>query len=199
MSGEAVPNEVAHSIDALANRDPASRADAYATLMQATEMNVGWADLVWKDLLPLLADEDNHIRSIAGQVLCNLAKSTKADTVLGDLDKLAAVTRDKRFVTARHVLQSLWKVGLATQDVRNALVVRLVQRFEMTTAEKNSTLIRYDILCAMRSLFAATGDYGIRAAALALIPTEQDDKYRKKYEAVWRGSWPPIGASARGV
>jgi hypothetical protein len=58
----------------------------------------------------------------------------------------------------------------------------------MTSGEKNSTLIRYDILCAMRSLFAATGDDGITAAAFALIPTEQDDKYRKKYEGVWRGS-----------
>jgi HEAT repeat protein len=199
MSGEPVPNEVAQSIDALVNRHPASRADAFPKLLRATEMKVGWADLVWKDLLTLLDDEDNHIRSIAGQVLCNLAKSTKADTVLGDLDKLAAVTRDKRFVTARHVLQSLWKVGLATQDVRNAVVDRLVQRFETATGEKNSTLIRYDILCAMRSLFAATGDDGIRAVALALIPTEQDEKYRKKYESVWRGSCRPIEASARGV
>jgi hypothetical protein len=188
MNEDAVPKEVAQSIEALANRNPASRADAYATLLQATEMKVGWANLVWKDLLALLDDEDNHIRSIAGQVLCNLAKSTRTETVLSDLDKLVAVTRDKRFVTARHVLQSLWKVGLATQDVRNALTDRLVQRFETATGEKNSTLIRHDILCAMRSVFAATGDHGIRAAALALIPTEQDDKYRKKYEGVWRGS-----------
>jgi hypothetical protein len=188
MNGDAVPTEVAQSIDALANRHPAGRAEAYATLMRATETRVGWANLVWKDLLPLLDNDDNHIRSIAGQVLCNLAPSTEADTVLGDLNQLVAVTRDKRFVTARHVLQSLWKVGLAAHDVRNALLDRLVQRFETAAGEKNSTLIRYDILCAMRSLFSATGDDGIRVAALALILTERDDKYRKKYESVWRGS-----------
>lgn len=186
MNGIAVPKEVVQSIRALASGDPARREDAYAQLLQATEPQVGWSGPVWTDLIPLLEHEDNHVRSIAGQVLCNLAKSAEPDSVIGDIDKLFAVTRDKRFVTARHVLKSLWKAGLGTQEVRDAVVDRFVQRFETAEGEKNSTLIRYDILCAMRSLFDATDDNRVKSEAIDLIAIEQDDQYRRKYEGVWR-------------
>jgi hypothetical protein len=33
--------------------------------------------------------------------------------MLGDFSDLMEVTNDNRFVTARHCLQSLWKIGMA--------------------------------------------------------------------------------------
>ncbi len=51
----------------------------------------------------------------------------------------------------------------------------------------NGALIRYDILCATRSLFEATKDQAIKSQASALIASETDDKYRKKYARAWRG------------
>lgn len=188
MNGDALPQAVVQAIDALASGDPTRREAAYAQLLQATEPKVGWASLVWNDLLPLLEHDDNHVRSIAGQTLCNLAKSVAPDVVMADMDRLVAVTHDKRFVTARHVLKSLWKVGLGEQQVRDAVVDRLAKRFEATTDEKNSTLIRYDILCALRCLFDATGDERVKAEATDLIAIEADAKYRKKYEGAWRGA-----------
>jgi len=51
-----------------------------------------------------LTHMDNHVRAIAAQVLCNLARSDPENRILKDFDALLAVTKDERFVTARHCL-----------------------------------------------------------------------------------------------
>jgi hypothetical protein len=103
-----------------------------------------------------------------------------------DLPALLAVTRDERFVTARHCLQSLWKVGIAGESQRAALVKGLVRRFRECSNEKNCTLIRYDILAVLRRVYDATGDARVKSAAEMLISLEEDLKYRKKYTTLWR-------------
>jgi hypothetical protein len=45
------------------------------------------------------------------------------------------------------------------------------------------TPIRYDIIEDLRKLYDAVQ---VRETALALIATEQDSKYRKKYATLWR-------------
>jgi hypothetical protein len=52
--------------------------------------------------------------------------------------------------------------------------------------EKNGTLIRYDISQSLHRLYDAVKDETVRAKALALIETEADRKYRKKYAGLWR-------------
>jgi hypothetical protein len=52
------------------------------------------------------------------------------------------VTKDERFVTARHCLQSLWKVGVAGNKQRKIYMEGLERR----VTEKNGTLIRYDLI-----------------------------------------------------
>ena len=79
-----------------------------------------WAYEVWGDLLRTLVGGDNRQRSIAAQVLSNLAKSDPKERMLRDLTALLKVTKDERFVTARHCLQSLWKVGIAGDPQRKA-------------------------------------------------------------------------------
>jgi hypothetical protein len=95
------------------------------------------------------------------------------------------VTKDERFVTARHCLQALWKIGLAGEKQRVRLLDGLDTRFRECAAEKNGTLIRYDIVQDMRHLYDQVKDERIREQALALIETEPDLKYRKKYAGVW--------------
>jgi hypothetical protein len=51
---------------------------------------------------------------------------------------------------------------------------------------KNCTLIRYDILQSLRNVYDQVKDEKIRSKALALIETETDLKYRKKYAALWK-------------
>ena len=63
-------------------------------------------------------------------------------------------------------------------------------RFRECSAEKNSTLIRYDIAQSLRNLYDAVGGEKVRAKALELIETEEDLKYRKKYASLWRVSSP---------
>jgi hypothetical protein len=106
--------------------------------------------------------------------------------MLRDVDALFAVTRDERFVTARHSLQAVWKVALAGEQHRELVVERLADRFHECVAEKNRTLIRFDIMGAMRKIYDAVGDEQMRERALALVETEEDAKYRKKYAGVWR-------------
>jgi hypothetical protein len=159
---------------------------AFVTLLAATEQPVDWAYQAWDGLVADLRHSDNHVRAIAAQLLCNLAKSDPQKRMLRELDALLNVTKDERFVTARHCLQSLWKVGAAGLDQQNLLLTGLERRFNECGAEKNCTLIRYDILQSLRNVYDVKKDEIIRVKALAWIETEPDAKYRKKYAALWR-------------
>ncbi len=160
---------------------------AFQVLLKASDSPVDWAYEVWDDLLRTLVDGDNRQRAIAAQLLSNLAKSDPQQRMLRDLAALLRVTKDERFVTARHCLQSLWKVGVAGEPQRKALLKGLAGRFNECAAEKNCTLIRYDILVVLRRVYdTVNGDEYIRSIAEQLIATEQDAKYRKKYATVWR-------------
>jgi len=62
----------------------------------------------------------------------------------------------------------------------------LERRFKECITEKNSTLIRYDILQSMRNVYDAVKDEKLKEKALELIETEEDLKYRKKYASLWK-------------
>ena len=159
---------------------------SYAYLLEATRKPVDWAYEVWDELLAGLKAKDNRLRSIAAQLLCNLAKSDPRERILKDFGKLLAGTKDPQFVTARHTLQALWHVGLVGKKQQAKVVTGLSARFRECAEEKNGTLIRYDIVQGLRRIHDATKDEGIRKRALALIATEEDPKYRRKYTTLLR-------------
>jgi len=174
------------NLDHLHSDDRGLQNEAFLYILNVTERPVLWAYEAWDELVEGLADSDNHVRAISAQVLSNLAKSDPEKRILRDLPALLALTRDERFVTARHCLQSLWKVGVAGKEQQAALVAGLESRFHECLTEKNCTLIRYDILQSLRNVYDVVQDDSIRDRALALIETEQDLKYRKKYASLWR-------------
>ena len=173
-------------LDNLWSTDRARQNAAFFAVIEATEQPVDWAYEEWDDLLATLRHGDNHHRAIAAQVLCNLAKSDPQYRMRQDFDALLNVTRDERFVTARHCLQSLWKVGAAGKQQQQQVLDGLSRRFHECAAEKNSTLIRYDIVRGLRKLYDVVHDETIRETALALIAAEDDVKYRRKYAGLWR-------------
>jgi len=181
--------------DDLRSPDPDRQNYAFQSLLKATDSPVDWAYEVWDDLLRTLADGDNRQRSIAAQVLSNLAKSDSQQRMSRDLAALLKVTKDERFVTARHCLQSLWKVGIAGEPQRKALSKGLAARFKECKVEKNCTLIRYDILVVLRRVFDLVEDQEIRLTAEHLMAMEKDLKYRKKYTTVWRKNNPVRSAN----
>ena len=172
----------------LRSDDRAAQNAAFSAVLAATEIPVEWAYAAWDDLVADLRHPDNHVRAIAAQVLCNLAHSDPEQRMLRDFPALLAVTHDPRFVTARHCLQALWKVGAAGEAQQQMVVNGLADRFAEGEAEKNGTLIRYDIQIGLRRLYDAVGDAALRARARALIDTEADPKYRKKYAGVWKNT-----------
>jgi hypothetical protein len=118
---------------------------AFMALLAITDQPVDWAYEVWNELLANLRHKDNHQRAIAAQLLSNLAKSDPEQRMLKDFDALFAVTRDERFVSARHSLQAIWKVALTSKQHQQMVVERLASRFRECVTERNATLIRYDI------------------------------------------------------
>jgi hypothetical protein len=174
------------NLDNLWSQDRAQQNAAFSKVMTATAVPVTWAYDVWDELVAGLSHKDNHIRAISSQVLCNLAKSDPENRMLHDFHKLLAVTKDERFVTARHCLQAIWKVGVAGKEQQQIVVNGLKGRFQECITEKNCTLIRYDIIQDFRNLYDEVGDESIKEKSLALIETEDDLKYRKRYATVWR-------------
>src|SRR5215204_4947326 len=69
------------------------------------DKTVDWAYEAWDEIVANLSHKDNHNTAIAAQILSNLAKSDPENRILKDFDKLLTVTKDERFVTARHGLQ----------------------------------------------------------------------------------------------
>jgi len=192
-------------LDDLRSPEPDRQNHAFQSLLKATDNPVDWAYEIWDDLLNMLVEGDNRPRSIAAQVLSNLAKSDPKERMLKDLAALLKVTKDERFVTARHCLQSLWKVGVAGEPQCKALLMGLAARFKECKAEKNCTLIRYDILVVLRRVSDLVNDEEIRLTAERLMDMEEDPKYHKKYATVWRknkaravGEHPTIASGKRG-
>ena len=168
--------------------DADKRYEGYSYLIKETQEPVTWAYEVWDELISLSSGGDNHERSIAGQLLVNLAKSDPERRIVRDIDKIMAVTKDERFVTARHVLQSVWKIGVIDKELQALVEQKLSTRYEEAANEKNRTLIRFDIIENYRKMFDQFRDPLVKEKALALIAKEPDERYQRKFMGVWKHS-----------
>jgi hypothetical protein len=175
----------------ITSEDMQTQGAAFQALMTLTAQPLDDAYEVWDDLIALLRHKNNRTRAIAAQVLCGLAKSDPKARMKKDVAALLALTKDEKFVTARHCMQSLWKVGAAGTSQRKALLKGLEERFRDCVAEKNCTLIRYDICECLRKVFDNCADDSAQELALRLIATEPDLKYRRKYSGLWKDLGSP--------
>lgn len=160
--------------------------EALNHILAITEHRVDWAYEVWETLMNWLTDPDNHRRSRAAQFLANLAISDPEKRMLTDFAELWKVTKDPKFVTARHSLQSIWRVGLAGAEQQEMVIQHFTDRFTDGVGEKNYTLIRYDMIEGLRKLYDRVNDERIKQIAMELIELEEDSKYRKKYMTAWK-------------
>jgi len=174
------------NIDHIRSEDGQVQNKAYLFLMKETEKPVDWAYEAWDEIVEGLTHKDNHVRAITSQILAHLARSDPKGRMFKDFDKLLAVTKDERFVTARHCMQALWNVGMVNKKYQALYMDGLSRRFAECITEKNGKLIRYDILVSMRNVYNQVKDEAIRKKALALIASETDEKNRKKCATVWK-------------
>ncbi len=185
-NGVGMDKTIRTKMDAIFTGDGDAQFKAYDDLMKESEKPVSWAYDVWDDVVGGLTHKDNHVRAICGQLLGNLGKSDPKGRMFKDFDKLLNVTKDEKFVTARHTMQNIWKVGLGGKKHQQLVVQGLEKRFKECIKEKNGSLIRFDILVALRNLYNATTSSEIKEKALKLIELEKDLKSKKKYVSVWK-------------
>jgi len=185
-NGGTLDQTIRTKMDAIFTGAGEAQFKAYDYLMKESEKPASWAYDVWDELVDGLTHKDNHVRAICGQLLGNLGKSDPKGRMFKDFDKLLNVTKDERFVTARHTLQNIWKVGLGGKNAQILVVKGLEKRYKECIKEENGTLIRYDIIVDLRNLYNATTSSEIKEKALELIELEQDLKYKKKYATVWK-------------
>ncbi len=180
-------DEIHKKIETIHSADRQEQGAAYLDLMEAAEKRVDWAYDVWDGLVTELRSPDNRLRAIAGQLLCSLAwKSDPEKRILRDFTNLMALTRDPRFVTARHTLQAIWKVGAAGEEQKQLLLRALSERFAACIGEKNYMLVRYDIIVALKKLYDEIKDEKIRFLALKLINMEENPRNHRKDLSVWK-------------
>ena len=173
-------------LDNIRTGDGEAQFKAYEYLMKETEQPVDWAYEAWDEIVAGLTHKDNHVRAITSQIFSHLAISDPKGRMFKDFDALLNVTRDERFVTARHCMQSLWRVGLAGKKQTQLVLNGLELRFKECVTEKNGMLIRYDIVLALRNLYDAVRDESVKEKVLALIASETDVKNQKKCAGVWK-------------
>src|SRR5215213_2804302 len=138
-------------LENLRSEDKELQNQAFSYILKETEKPVDWAYEVLDQLVEGVHHKDNHVRAISAQILANLAKSDPKNRMQKDFPVLMAVTGDEKFVTARHSLQSIWKVG-REKKMQKTVVDALANWFKNSITHKNYTLIRYDIIQDLRNL-----------------------------------------------
>ena len=166
--------------------DTDARYESYKYVLTQTKEPVEWSYEVWEDMISMLKTGDNHQRSIAAQVLSSLAKSDPEKRMLKDVEQLFKVTHDERFVTARHTLQSLWKVAIVSPGLLKIVTEQLAERYKKAMSEKHGTLVRSDKIEQFKKIYDAIKDEKVKHKALSLIEREENPKYRKKYLGFWK-------------
>lgn len=161
---------------------------AFVDLMALTEKPVRWSYEVWDQMVSDLSHKDGHKRAFAAQMLARLALSDPESRMRRDFAALAGVMRDEKTVTARHALQSLWRVGRAGEDQLALVLDALTKRYRECSSEKNGSLVRTDVIESLGHLFRAVGDPSIEAHAETLLISEKDEKARKKQRASWKAA-----------
>src|SRR5262245_61925529 len=71
--------------DNLFSQDANARYESFQYIINLTKQPVDWACEAWNDLLALTKKGDNHQRTIAVQLLSNLAKSDPGNRMQKDL------------------------------------------------------------------------------------------------------------------
>ena len=125
--------------------------DAFIAFLEMTKQKVPWAAQYWPIFVEQLASKNDHERSRAAQMLCHLAMSMDAASIQTVLDPLWQIAFDKKFVVSRHLIQTFWRVALH-EDFPTPVVARYTEYFKSCEQQKNYTLIRYDIVAALRKL-----------------------------------------------
>lgn len=174
------------AFDDLYHKDKQIRYQAFVDVLTAAEEKNKWSYDVWDSFVRDLKHGDSHRRSIAAQVLCRLAKSDPEERIFSVFSDLYDVTKDSKFVTARHTLQSFWRIGLGGTRQKETVTEAFEHRFRECITEKNNTLIRSDIQEGLKMLYNETGDAFIKEKAFKLIDIEDREKYQQKYMKIWK-------------
>lgn len=170
----------------LKEKDKQIQYEAFQNIMNVTKERVDWSYEVWDQLVNDLSHSDHHKRARAAQILSHLAISDPEKRMINDFPEVWEVTKDEKFVTARHALQTIWRIGLAGEEQKEMVILHLVDRFHHCEDERNFTLIRSDILQDLRDLYDHLHDEEIKYTAMEMIDKTNNAKYRKKYEAIWK-------------
>ncbi|MBI5294068.1 MAG: hypothetical protein HY869_01230 [Chloroflexi bacterium] len=173
-------------IEELGSTNDKIRLEALQATLKLTESKVDWVYEVWDILLEKLDHENSYQRSIGIMLLCNLAKSDTENRLAALLDRLLVHTRDEKFITSRQCIQNIWKVATANKSNRGKVWKHLEKRFVECISEKHSNLLRRDILQSMLAAYTAEKDEMLLARAQTLLAKEQEPKYRKQYEALFK-------------
>ena len=181
-----VDSRIRNLFSLLESADKNEQFASFAQLMEVTCFPVEWAYEVWDHLKAELRSPNHHTRSRAAQFLCHLAISDPEKRVLTDFPAVWNVTKDEKVVTARHALQSIWRIGLAGEEQKQMVLEALKTRFLQCTEEKNYTLIRFDIIQGIRNLYDQLQENDLKEQAMEWIQAEDNEKYQKKYASVWK-------------
>lgn len=163
----------------------------YEPFLVSLESPVDWAYELWSPILQAFTSPDNHLRSLAGQAFCRLALSDPEGRFAQDLEALLTLTCDSRFVTARHVIQSLWRIGLGGELHRKLLLTVVRRRWSLTMAEKNSNLVQSDLIGVLGTLYSRGSNRELENLAQELINSITDSVQHKKLLAAWKKTSRP--------
>ncbi len=165
---------------------PKIQRESYLTLLTITEEPVAWTYEILDELFETLRHKDAYIRSIAGQLIANLAKSDPDKKLFEKIHLLFEASKDKKSLKSRNILLSLWKVGIVSAEHKEKIIEWFEKQYQACSKDKNRESIRFDIVCGLRKMYDDCREPSIQTKAMELINLEQDQRAKLKYLSVWR-------------
>jgi hypothetical protein len=126
----------------------------------------------WDYLVELLDSENSYHRSIAGQLLANLARADVEGRFEASFSRIFALLDDAKIVPARQFAQHVGRIAHAKPHLQARITERLLAVDESHHTESRKDLLKGDIIAAFDEFFADSPDQerpSTRKAAKAFL------------------------------
>jgi hypothetical protein len=112
----------------------------------------------WDYFTGLLDSDNSYHRSIAGQLLANLACADSEGHIKATFDRLFALLDDDKIVPARQFAQHVGRIARAKPELHARITEQLLAVGETHHTESRKDLLKGDVVAAFDEFFADSPD-----------------------------------------
>jgi hypothetical protein len=155
LSDEQARQEILAGIVA---KDDVYRFNCFQVLYQISQEQPHALYPEWNYFVELLDSDNSYHRSIAAQLIANLAQADAENRLEGFFDRYFALLDDEKIITARQFAQHVGRIARAKPHLQARVAERLLAVDQTHHTESRKDLLKGDIIAAFDEFFADSPD-----------------------------------------